>query len=136
MSLELEQPTLQEQFEAIIQTEDKLQIREFLDDQNISDVALLVEENPEHESQIIANMSVHRAASVFKIIDLSTQKRIIHELPPNTTASLLNELPADDRTDFLEELPSNVVRELIKLLDPDEKSHFHYWVTRKTVSAD
>jgi magnesium transporter len=30
-------------------------------------------------------------------------------------------LPADDRTDFLEELPSNVVRELIKLLDPDER---------------
>ncbi|MBL7720453.1 MAG: magnesium transporter [Chitinophagaceae bacterium] len=121
MSLELEQPTLHEQFETIIQTEDKLQIREFLDDQNISDVAQLVEENPDYESQIIANMSVHRAASVFKIIDLSTQKRIIHELPPNTTASLLNELPADDRTDFLEELPSNVVRELIKLLDPDER---------------
>lgn len=121
MSLELEQPTLQEQFETIIQTEDKLQIREFLDNQNISDVAQLVEENPDYESQIIANMSVHRAASVFKILDLSTQKRIIHELPPNTTASLLNELPADDRTDFLEELPSNVVRELIKLLDPDER---------------
>lgn len=121
MSLELEQPTLQEQFETIIQTEDKLQIREFLDNQNISDVAQLVEENPDYDSQIIANMSVHRAASVFKILDLSTQKRIIHELPPNTTASLLNELPADDRTDFLEELPSNVVRELIKLLEPDER---------------
>ena len=34
---------------------------------------------------------------------------------------MLNELPADDRTDFLEELPSNVVRELIKLLDPEER---------------
>lgn len=121
MSLELEQPTLQEQFEALVQTEDKLSIREFLDDQNISDVAALVEEYPEHEDNIIAGMSIHRAASVFKILDLSVQKRIIHELPPNTTASLLNELPADDRTDFLEELPSNVVRELIKLLDPDER---------------
>lgn len=121
MSLELEQPTLQEQFEAVIQTEDKLSIREFLDDQNISDVAALVEEYPEHEDNIIAGMSIHRAASVFKILDLSVQKRIIHELPPNTTASLLNELPADDRTDFLEELPSNVVRELIKLLEPDER---------------
>ncbi len=121
MSLELEQHTLQEQFEAIIQTEDKLQIREFLDDQNISDVAELVEEFPDYESNIIASMSVHRAASVFKILDLSVQKRIIHELPPNTTATLLNDLPADDRTDFLEELPSNVVRELIKLLDPDER---------------
>jgi magnesium transporter len=121
MSIELEQQTLQEQFEAIIKTEDKLQIRAFLDDQNISDVAELVEEFPDYESNIIASMSVHRAASVFKILDLSVQKRIIHELPPNTTASLLNDLPADDRTDFLEELPSNVVRELIKLLDPEER---------------
>ncbi len=121
MSLELEQPTLQEQFEAIIITEERLQIRDFLDDQNISDVAQLVDEYPDYEDRIIANMSVHRAASVFKILDLSVQKRIIHELPANTTASLLNELPADDRTDFLEELPSNVVRELIKLLDPEER---------------
>lgn len=121
MSLELEQPTLPEQFENIIQTEDKLRIREFLDDQNISDVAELVDEFPEYEDRIIANMSIHRAASVFKILDISVQKRITHELPPNTTAALLNELPPDDRTDFLEELPSNVVRELIKLLDPDER---------------
>lgn len=121
MSLELEQNTLRENFEAIISTEDKLQIREFLDDQNISDVAELVDEFPDFESQIIANMSVHRAASVFKILDLSVQKRIIQDLPANTTASLLNDLPADDRTDFLEELPGTVVRELIKLLDPEER---------------
>jgi magnesium transporter len=121
MALELEQQTIQELFEAVIKTEDKLQIRDFLDDQNISDVAELVYEFPEYESQIIANMSVNRAASVFKILDLPTQKTIIRELQPNTTASLLNELPADDRTDFLEELPSNVVRELIKLLDPEER---------------
>ncbi|MFM2137987.1 MAG: magnesium transporter [Bacteroidota bacterium] len=121
MSLELEQPTLQEQFLALVQTEDKLRIREFLDDQNISDVALLVDEFPEYEDRILSHMSVHRAASVFKILDLSVQKRVIRELPPNATASLLNELPPDDRTDFLEELPSNAVRELIKLLDPDER---------------
>lgn len=121
MSIELEQPGLQEQFESVIQTEDKLQIRDFLDDQNISDVAILVDEFPHYEDRIIANMSINRAASVFKILDLSIQKRIIHELPPNTTAALLNELPADDRTDFLEELPGNVVRELIKLLEPDER---------------
>ena len=121
MSLELEQQTIQKLFEAVIKTENKLQIRGFLDDQNISDVAHLVDEFPDYESSIIGNMSVHRAASVFKILDLSVQKRIIQTLPPNTTASLLNDLPADDRTDFLEELPSNVVRELIKLLDPDER---------------
>ncbi len=121
MPAELEQPTLTEQFESVIGTEDKLQIREFLDDQIISDVAQLVELYPDYENQIIAHMSLHRAASVFKILELSTQKRIIQSLPANTTASLLNELPADDRTDFLEELPGNVVRELIKLLEPEER---------------
>src|SRR5262245_29004250 len=108
MSLDNEHLSLQEQFEAVIKTEDKLQIRDFLDHQNISDVATLVYEFPDYESSIIASMSVHRAASVFKILEFQTQKSIIQTLPPNTVASLLNELPADDRTDFLEELPSNV----------------------------
>ena len=121
MSLELEQPSLQEQFESIISTGDKLVIRDFLNDQNISDVADLIYEFPEYEDLIIANMSIHRSASVFKILEFSTQKSIIQDLPPNKMAELLNELPADDRTSFLEDLPGNVVREFIKLLDPEER---------------
>ena len=121
MSLEFAQPTIQEQFLEILQKEEVLQIREFLNDQNISDVAELINEFPEYEHQIVGNMSVHRAAKVFKILDLPTQKNIIQELPPFKTAELLNELPADDRTSFLEELNSEVVKELIKLLDPDER---------------
>lgn len=121
MNLEFEQPTLQEQFLDIVQKEEVLQIREFLNDQNISDVAELIREFPEYEHQIVGNMNVHRAAKVFKILDLPTQKNIIQELPPFKTAELLNELPADDRTSFLEELNSEVVKELIKLLNPEER---------------
>lgn len=121
MSLELEQPNIFEQFEQLVSTEDKLEIREFLDDQNISDVAALISEYPEYEAQIIANMAIHRAASVFKILDISQQKDIVKELPSAKTAELLNELPADDRTDFLEELPKAAIRDLIKLLDPEER---------------
>jgi magnesium transporter len=121
MSLELEQPGIFEQFEQLIAKEDKLEIREFLDDQNISDVADLINEYPEYEAQIIANMAIHRAASVFKILDIAQQKDIVKELPPAKTAELLNELQADDRTDFLEELPKAVIRDLIKLLDPEER---------------
>jgi magnesium transporter len=112
---------LKEQVEAILESGDGIQLHELLDDQNISDVADLVDEMPDYDSKIIAAMSVHRAASVFKILDLSSQKNIIKTLPPSKTASLLNELPPDDRTDFLEELPSNVVRELIKLLNNEER---------------
>jgi magnesium transporter len=121
MSLELDQPNIAEQFEQLISKEDRLEIREFLDDQNISDVAELINEFPEYEAQIIANMAIHRAASVFKILDIAQQKDIIKELPSAKTAELLNELPADDRTDFLEELPKAAIRDLIKLLDPEER---------------
>ena len=121
MSLELEQPTLNEQFEEVIHNGDQLAIRDFLNHQNISDVADLIYEFPEFEHLIISNMSIHRSASVFKILEFPTQKSIIQELPPNKMAELLNELPADDRTSFLEELPGNVVREFIKLLDPEER---------------
>jgi magnesium transporter len=121
MSIELEHEDLHEQFYSVIATEDKLAIRDFLNEQNISDVADLINENPDYEATIIANMSINRAAKVFKILDLSTQKQIVHELPGNKTAELLNELPADDRTDFLEDLPKTVIRDLIKLLDPEER---------------
>jgi magnesium transporter len=116
-----EATTLQEQFEQVIATDDKLKISEWLNDQNISDVVELIYDNPEYDSQIISSLSIHRAAGVFRILDVPSQKDIIKVLPPFKTAELLNELPADDRTSFLEELPSSVVKELIKTLDPEER---------------
>jgi len=115
------QSNFRERFDTILQSGDREKLFEFLDDQNISDVAELIYEYPEQETLIISSMSIHRAASVFKILELSNQKSIIRQLPPHKTAALLNALPPDDRTDFFEELPSNVVRELIKLLNGEER---------------
>ena len=112
---------IQEEFDRILSEENKMRIHEFLNNLNISDVAVLIEENEDHATNIIASLSVHRAASTFKILELGIQKTIIHELQPLKTAALLNELPADDRTSFLEELPTEAVRELIKLLNPEER---------------
>ena len=113
--------SIQEQFELIQADENKMRMHEFVNNLNISDVAELIEEYEESATEIVAALSVHRAASAFKILELGTQKTIIHELQPLKTAALLNELPADDRTSFLEELPTSVVRELIKLLNPEER---------------
>ena len=121
MDLELEEISIQAQFEEVIASEDKLKIKDFLNQQNISDVANLIYDNEDYETQIISHLSMHRAASVFKILELPTQKRIIKHLPAFTTAELLNELPADDRTAFLSELPGSAVRELVKTLNPEER---------------
>lgn len=118
---QIDEISLQQQFEEIIASENKLAIKDFLNNQNISDVADLIYDNEDYESQIIAHLSIHRAASVFKILDFSVQKRIIKDLPVFKSAELLNELPADDRVSFLEDLPNAAVRELIKTLDPEER---------------
>src|SRR4051812_16747739 len=111
--------TLQLELEHVFADGDPAAIKNFLDDQNISEVAELIHEMKEHAATIISSMSVHRAAGVFKILEFGAQQEIIQELPPTKTAELLNELPPDDRTALLEDLPSNVVRELIKLLNPE-----------------
>ena len=121
MSTELQEISIQQRFEELIAADDKLMIQEFLNDQNISDVAELIDEYEEYESQIIAHLSIHRAAGVFKILETNTQKRIIKDLPAFKATELLNELPADDRVAFLEELPTSIVRDLIKRLEPQER---------------
>lgn len=121
MAEEVEEISLKETFKELLATGKNREISDFLDDQNIADVVDLVYEFPEQESQIIANMSIHRAINVFKLLEGASQKNIIQQLPPSVTAALLNALPADDRTDFFEELPEDAVRELIKLLDPEER---------------
>ncbi len=121
MTVETNDIPLKYQFLEKLQSGDLQSLHALLDDQNISDVAELINEFPEHESEILGNLSIHRAISTFKILDFSTQKRITQELSPSKTAELLNGLPADDRTSFLEDLPSEVVKELIRMLDPDER---------------
>ncbi len=112
---------IQENYEEILNTKDEVKLQEFLDSQNISDVAELIDENEEDEVTIFMHMSMHRATRVFKILDHPTQKRIIKNLPPNKSAELLNEIQSDDRTAFFEDLPNEVLRELIKTLSPEER---------------
>ncbi len=121
MTVEIENTPLKYQFLEALQSNDLESLHKFLDNQNISDVAELIYEFPEHEGEILGNLSIHRAISTFKILDFAIQKRIIQELSPSKTAELLNGLPADDRTSFLEDLPNEVVKELIKMLDPEER---------------
>ncbi len=93
----------------------------YLDDQLITDIAELIHEEPDEAGVIINNLSISRAAAAFRILDFPLQEDVIKSLAPAKIAELLNELPADDRTSFLEELPSEAVKELIKLLDPEER---------------
>lgn len=119
--METAEKNVSAQFVALIEADDALALRQYINSQNISDVVELVYEMPAYEQQIMGALSIHRAASVFKMLDLAEQKRIVKHLPSFRTAELLNELPPDDRTDFLEELSKETIRDLIKLMSPEER---------------
>lgn len=117
----MEEVDIKAKLEELLDRDDRAALHDFLDELNISAVAELIGDMPGHQVRMISTLSVHRAASTFKILDFGTQKELIHDLPPYKTAELLNELPADDRTSLLQELPSEVVKELIRLLHPEER---------------
>lgn len=116
-----EEISIQELYEDVFKTGDEGALREFLNQQNISDVAELIYENEEKELDILLHLSMNRALGLFKILEHPTQKRIIKNLPPTKSAEILNEMQPDDRTSFFEDLPNEVVRELIKTLQPEER---------------
>jgi magnesium transporter len=56
MAMELEEISLQQKFDEVIASENKLQIQDFLNHQNISDVAELIYANEDFENQIISHL--------------------------------------------------------------------------------
>lgn len=117
----MENEALLEKFEQLIKERGYQELRVYLDDQLITDIAELIHEMPEQAGIIINHLSIARASAAFRILEFHVQEDVIRELPAAKVAELLNELPADDRTSFLGELHSDVVKELIKLLDPEER---------------
>lgn len=117
----MENEALLEKFSLLANERNHQELRVYLDDQLITDVAELIYEDPEQADLVINNLSISRAAAAFRILDFPLQEEVIHGLPAPKVAELLNELPADDRAAFLGELPSEAVKELIKLLTPEER---------------
>lgn len=117
----MENEALLEKFEQLIKEQGYQELKVYLDDQLITDIAELIHEMPEQAGIIINSLSIGRASAAFRILEFHVQEDVIRELPAAKVAELLNELPADDRTSFLGELHSDVVKELIKLLDPEER---------------
>jgi magnesium transporter len=117
----MENEALLEKFEMLVNEHNYQELKVYLDDQLITDIAELIYEAPEHADVVVNNLSIGRAAAAFRILEFPMQEEVIRSLPAFKVAELLNELPADDRTSFLGELHGDVVKELIKLLDPEER---------------
>lgn len=124
MTMDIE--LLKEQVLALIESGDRIQLKSYLDELNISDIELLVDGIPEYAPLIIDSLSIHRAVNAFRILDNPTQERVIKRLPNHKIYDILNELPPDDRTSFFGELKdSELQHRLISLLSPEDRKEVY-----------
>ena len=110
-----------EQIELLLESNDEQQLRDYLNNLNISDVEELIGELPEHGAQFLEILSLNRAVNVFRILDFPTQERLLKKLSGRKIAELINELPPDDRTALFSEMHSDTVKTLILHLPPDDR---------------
>lgn len=112
---------LVEQTQALLAVGNEQELKDFLDELNISDVEALIDELPEQGPNIIETLSINRAVNVFRILDFPTQERILKRLSGAKISEIINEMPPDDRTAFFGELKGDVVKQLIILLSPADR---------------
>jgi magnesium transporter len=105
-----------EEVVGLLEQADDVQLKDYLDNLNISEVEHLIDELPDHAVKFIDTLAVKRAVNVFRILDFPTQERILKKLPGTKLAELINLLPPDDRTALFSELKGDAVKKLIILL--------------------
>ena len=116
----MEELIVEEVVELIEQGNDA-QLKDYLDNLNISDVEHLIDELPQYAVKFIDTLSINRAVNVFRILDFPTQERIIKKLSGPKLAELINLLPPDDRTSLFSELKGDAVAKLIQLLPTTDR---------------
>src|ERR1700754_2874146 len=110
-----------DQVELLIEQNSDPQLKRYLSSLNISDVAELIDELPQHGPKFIEILSLNRAVNVFRILDFPTQERIIKKLSGDKIAEIINELPPDDRTALFAGLHGDAVKALILHLSPADR---------------
>lgn len=110
-----------EQVELLVQQNDDLQLKKYLDNLNISDVEELIDELPDYGPEFIEILTINRAVNVFRILDFPTQERILKKISGKKVAEIINELPPDDRTALFSELHGDTVSRLILHLSPADR---------------
>src|SRR6185437_11438318 len=110
-----------EQIEVLLEKNNDLEIRDYLNNLNISDVEALISELPDYGPRFIEIISLNRAVNVFRILDFPTQERMLKKLSGGRVAGLINELPPDDRTALFSELHGDTVQKLIQHLSASDR---------------
>ena len=103
-----------EEIKKLLEAKQFKQLRKYLSEMNIADIAEILDELEDEEMQkLFRILPKDAAADVFSYLEVASQQFIITSLSDREAATIIDNLMADDATDFLEEMPANIVKKLL-----------------------
>ena len=97
-------------------------LKEYLKDINSVDISSLFDELKGEEIILIYRLlEKEKAAEVFTELDSDIQEKLIKVLTDKELKDVVDELYFDDAVDIIEEMPSNVVKRILKHIDPEDR---------------
>ena len=98
-------------------------LRDILSTMNPSDVAAIFRDLEEKQIPVMFRLLPKElAAETFVEMEPDDQELLIRGFSDNELKEVLNELYVDDAADLVEEMPANVVKRILKAVDPEMRS--------------
>jgi len=114
---------IQTVFEDAVSARDFAGLRDAVDDLQPSELAPLIQDLPiERQTTIFRILPRRLAAATFEYLPLKEQEEMLRALAQEDVAAILNEMSPDDRTMLLEELPAAATRQMLALLNDEERA--------------
>jgi len=106
----------------LIDMKDFKALKEIISEWHPADLAELISDLPESQQFIVFRFLPKNITSVvFDFLEVESQKNILLSMGKKEVASIINELSPDDRTSLFEELPHHVVKNMMLLLNKEER---------------
>ncbi len=110
--------------------------REVLIKENVVDLALMMEEQNDHDNLMIFRLLPKEMASeVFPHLSAERQQYIVESVTDEEVSGIVDELYMDDTMDFIEEMPANVVKKILRNTDPERRQLINLFLAYPEDSA-
>lgn len=111
-------------------------LRELFDEMNIIDLADIVAElNVEEIMFLFKTLRKDVSAQLFTYLPNDVKAQMITSFTSGQIKSMIENLYTDDLVDFLQELPANLIRQILKEADSEQRSEINLLLSYPSYSA-
>jgi magnesium transporter len=115
--------TSDEEVIRLIESRRYFELKSLLADYLAADIVVIIDHLDISDQVIVFRLlSKESAAEVFSLLERDAQEKLLANFGENRVKEIFEEMDPDDLTELFDELPDKIVRQLVRLLPPAERS--------------